>query len=347
MTAITKLRQLKHCNMNISKTSYYIIVLLLTGLVACTGNKKEIGVASFSDQGNTIIETGELAAVNSRSFVMQRYGRHWYSMKIIGLLDHGAEVQAGDSIIQLDPTEINRYIIDRESQLETQLAVLEKLYVDQQNREQDLDSRLRSETAAFNLKRLELEASQFEPEKIRKIKELEFKQAQISLNKIKNQIERNRVIAGYNLKIENIKRQRLEEEIQMAREILPTLTLRTPISGIFQIAWNNRTRAQVKIGDDINQGNFLGNVPDLTWMKVNTSVNETDFLRVYPGQKVWVRLDALPTVKFEGKVSFIAKLCRPKNNNSRQKVFEVEVELLKSDSRLKPGMTVSCEFIEN
>jgi HlyD family secretion protein len=33
--------------------------------------------------------------------------------------------------------------------------------------------------------------------------------------------------------------------------------------------------------------------------------------------------------------------------NSRQKVFDVEVNVLKSDARLKPGMTVSCEFIQN
>jgi len=46
-----------------------------------------------------------------------------------------------------------------------------------------------------------------------------------------------------------------------------------------------------------------------------------------------------------GEVTYIEKLCHLKNPKSRQKVFEVEVKILKPDERLKPGMTVSCEFI--
>lgn len=80
-------------------------------------------------------------------------------------------------------------------------------------------------------------------------------------------------------------------------------------------------------------------------MKVYTQVNEADFLKISIDQKVAVRLDALPKVVFDGKVTYLGKLCREKERNSRQKVFDVEVEILKPDDRLKPGMTVSCEFL--
>ena len=57
-------------------------------------------------------------------------------------------------------------------------------------------------------------------------------------------------------------------------------------------------------------------------------------------------LDALPEVPFEGYVSSIGLFCHPKDpNNPRHKVFDVEVRLLVSDERLKPGMTVSCEYL--
>ena len=91
----------------------------------------------------------------------------------------------------------------------------------------------------------------------------------------------------------------------------------------------------------------MGNVPELKWMRVNTFVNETDFLKVRTGQKVIVRLDALPEIKFSGEIAYIGKLCRPREQNSRQKVFDVEVKMLEPDERLKPGMTVSCEFLTN
>ena len=91
----------------------------------------------------------------------------------------------------------------------------------------------------------------------------------------------------------------------------------------------------------------MGYVPDLTWMKVETCINENDFLRINVGTKVLVRLDALPEVAFEGEVSRIGRFCHPRDyNNPRQKVFDVEVRLLVSDERLKPGMTVSCQYLE-
>ena len=89
----------------------------------------------------------------------------------------------------------------------------------------------------------------------------------------------------------------------------------------------------------------MANVPELEFMKVNTQVNETDFLKIAVGQKVAVRLDALPKVMFEGEVSYIGKLCRLKDQKSRQRVFDVEVRIVEPDERLKPGMTVSCEFL--
>jgi len=133
--------------------------------------------------------------------------------------------------------------------------------------------------------------------------------------------------------------------VKTAYEILPQLTIRTPITGIFQIAYNRRTREVVKVGDELYQSSPIASVPDLTWMKVLTTVNELDFTRLQEGQEVKVRLDAMPELVFVGKVSYVGKLCRKFDDKSKQKVFDVEVNLLKPDERLKPGMTVSCEFI--
>jgi hypothetical protein len=56
--------------------------------------------------------------------------------------------------------------------------------VDQSNRRNDLESNLKSETASFNLRKLEMESSRFESARIRKIKELEFEQAKIGFAKV-------------------------------------------------------------------------------------------------------------------------------------------------------------------
>jgi HlyD family secretion protein len=314
-------------------------------IVSCSLNTKKDGKSVKDISGHKIIETGDLSAIDTRSFVLPRFGNYWYQMKIIGILKHGSIVKAGDSIIRLDPSEIKKFIIDRESDLETQVAVIQKLKVNQENKQQELNSNLRNETASFDLKKLELESSRFESERIRKIKELEFKQAEITLAKIKRLAELNKKIAFNELKIELIKAKQLKDAIKEAYAMLPLLTIRTPISGIFQIGINRRNGEMIKLGDDIYQGSNMGNVPNLTWMKANTTISENDFIRIRIGQKTVVRLDAMPKVSFKGEVIFIGKLCHLKDEKSHQKVFDVEVRILKSDERLKPGMTVSCEFI--
>ena len=300
-----------------------------------------------SSDGTVIVETGELAAVNSRSVVVSRYGRQWYQMKIVGLLNHGEIVKKGDSIAQLDPADINRYILESESNLETQLAILEKLYVEQENKKQESESKIRNESAAFDLKKIEWEASRFESERLRKIKQLEYEQAVINLEKEKRIYELNKTIHVSELKIQEIRVEQIKKEVENATSLIPLLTLRAPVSGVFQIAtnWQNSNRNIYKIGDNIYAGNNLAIVPELEFMKVNTQVNETDFLKVALNQKVAVRLDAMPKVVFEGEVVYIGKLCRLKDQKSRQKVFDVEVKIVKPDERLKPGMTVSCEFL--
>lgn len=325
------------------RLKYFLPVLLLLAFLGC--QKAETEQKVENKKANRILETGELAAIDSRSFVMQRYGRNWYQMKIIGLLKHGSEVKAGDSIIQLDPTEIKKFIIDRESDLETQMAALQKLKVDQSNRRSELESNLKSETASQNLRKLELESSRFESERIRKIKQLEFEQSKINFSKVQRQLDLNKIKERCDLQIQQIKINRLKEEVKNGYNILPNLIIRTPIDGIFQIANNNRTNQMLKVGDEIYSGNNMGNVPALKWMKVNTTISENDFQKIANGQQVIVRLDALPKVEFEGEVMYIGKLCRIKEKKSKQKVFDVEVKISKPDERLKPGMTVSCEYL--
>jgi HlyD family secretion protein/macrolide-specific efflux system membrane fusion protein len=77
-------------------------------------------------------------------------------------------------------------------------------------------------------------------------------------------------------------------------------------------------------------------------MKAKTYINETDIGKVKPGMKVLVRLDALPSVPFTGKIRDISKICFVRD---KEKVFNITVEIAESDIRLKPGMTVNCEYI--
>jgi multidrug resistance efflux pump len=159
-------------------------------------------------------------------------------------------------------------------------------------------------------------------------------------------IELNRVINFNDLKIQEIRISQIQKNIEKAKEAIDNLTIRTSYEGVFQIGTNPQTRTLYKVGDNVYYGQSMARVPELEQMKVITFINEIDFLKLYTGQNVAVRLDALPNGVFDGQVSYIGKLCYFKERGSRQKVFDVEVAILKPDERLKPGMTVSCEYLD-
>jgi multidrug resistance efflux pump len=202
-------------------------------------------------------------------------------------------VNEGDSIIQIDPSEVNKLILERETNLETQLANLEKMQVQNANQISDLESKIRSETASFNLKKNELESSRFETERLRAIKQLEFKQAEITLEKEKRKLDLAKIIITNDLKIQDVRIQQIKNDLESFSQIIPLLTIRTPVAGVFQRGRNPRSGQTLNAGDMMYAGGYsMGNVPELKWMKVNTFVNEADFLKVRTGQKVIVRLDA-------------------------------------------------------
>ncbi|MDR2145990.1 MAG: efflux RND transporter periplasmic adaptor subunit [Tannerella sp.] len=322
--------------------SFSFILILL--LLASCGKSGDSDLAGRGSGGAVVIETGTLEAINNKLFILPRYSMYWYEMRIVGLAENGTMVNEGDSIIQVDPAEVNKFIIERETYLETEYANLEKMQVQQSNQISEMESKIKNETAAFNLKKIELESSRFETERQQKIKQLEFKQAELNLAKEKRKLELTRIIIDNDTKIQQIRIRQIENDLEHFYRILPELTVRSSVAGVFQRGRNMRTGQPLVLGDMMYCGYSMGNVPELKWMKVNTFVNENDFLKLQVGQKVIVRLDALPEIKFDGEVSYVGKLCRLKEEKSKQKGFDVEVKMLEPDERLKPGMTVSCEF---
>ncbi|MBR4433202.1 MAG: efflux RND transporter periplasmic adaptor subunit [Bacteroidaceae bacterium] len=323
---------------------YFIFPLLL---LSCKGAHHSGNDAEGAASG-ALIETGELAAVTSKTFVMQRLGQRWYDAKISWMAEHGQAIHAGDTIIKLDPIEITRYITDRETQLETQQATLEKMIVNQSNARSQNESAIRSEEATYALSKLSMESVRFESERQQRIRQLQFRQATINLQRARRNRELNTIINENDLKIQRIRVNLIEKDIQHTYELLPQLSFVSPIDGIFQIERKRRWQPELlNIGDEVDAGQAIARVPDLTWMKVNTSIHENDFLKVRVGQSVTVRLDALPGIEFPGEIASVGRLCHTKDGTYRNgniKVFDVEVRLLVSDERLKPGMTVSCEF---
>lgn len=293
----------------------------------------------------TLVETGELLAVNSRPVIIPYIGwKYGWQFKITGLAEHGSQVHAGDSVAQLDPANVMKFLVDEKNKFEVEQANMTKILVEQANKKKELETKLEEVQADYNLKKLELEKFRFESDRKKQVKELEFEQARINVEKAKKAIELEKIISSNTLKIQRIKLDQIRGNIGESENAVQTLTIHSPIDGMFQVAKNRRNQLPYKVGDDTYQGAILALVPDLDWIKVKSTVNEADIGKIRPGQKVIIRLEAYPDKPFTGKLTEIGKLSHPKERDAKVKVFDTEIVIEGSDPALKPGMTVSCEI---
>ena len=321
------------------------MLLICLGLFACSKHDHNLEYSIRKGDFNaSLVETGELLAVNARSVLVPFIGwQYGWQFRITGMVDHGTHVKEGDSIAQLDPATVLKFLVEQENLLETERASLNKLLVENESKINALEVRLEEVQADHILKKLELDKFEYESPRKKEIKQLEFQQAEVELERIMKTIELEKKICENSLKIQKIKVTQIESNVIDAHSAIKKLKILSPLDGIFQVSISRMTDQLYRVGDNTYQGAELALVPDLSRIKIRSTINETDIGKVKPGQKVIVRLEAYPDKPFEGKVSEIGKLSYKKDEKSSIKIFDLAIILDDSDPVLKPGMTVSCE----
>lgn len=322
---------------------YLLLTVMFLLFISC--NRKQISeyMVMKGPFRQSVIETGELQAVNASFLSMPRINYiYGYNFKVIGLAEHGKNVHKGEPVIVVDPASVQKYIIERSESLENEIASTNKLKAQITNNLQDLRAQLKNEQASFDIKKLEKDGSGFESASLRKVIELEFRQAEIKLNKIKRKLELRPRLDDLDLRIQNIKVTQKENELKAAQETLDKLVVVSPLDGIFVVEQNWRTGQTIKVGDEVYLGAPVARIPDIRTMMVKGFVMENDISKIKPGLNVIVRLDALPLVPFHGVISSVGRVCIQRDDKN---IFLTEVIISESDLRLKPGMTVSCEYL--
>lgn len=90
-------------------------------------------------------------------------------------------------------------------------------------------------------------------------------------------------------------------------------------------------------------GTELVTVADLSSLMIEATVNEVDIGKVALDQSVTITVDAYPNVEWSGRISHIAPAARVEQD-TRVRVFDVEVEVVDPDERLRPGMTANIDI---
>lgn len=320
------------------------ILFLLLFLCACADDNHEYTTVKQGAFKTTLTETGELQAAQYTIISMPavwRYGRP----KISHLEPEGTRVQKGSVVGEIEPSGV----IAERGRLENTLAIeqanLNTLHIQQDSKIKELNNKIQSAQSALTRAHMNQQRVRFESQTNKTIKTLELTTKQLTLQKLQSQLESLRIQQAEELSIQLAKIQKIESNIENANRTLEIFTLRASSPGIIEYRQNGRTRQKVAIGDQLWSGAPIIGLPDLSRMKAHTTINETDINKITKDQKVTVKLDAFPKFIFEGQIVEISRISRQKSRNDKSKVFDVEILLKDSHDLLRPGMTVSCEFL--
>jgi HlyD family secretion protein len=134
-------------------------------------------------------------------------------------------------------------------------------------------------------------------------------------------------------------------QLDQSNDDLSKTRIYTPISG-------RVVRVEVEEGETVvmgtmnNAGTVMFTVGDLSVMQAEIYVDETDVASVSIGQPAVVTLDAMPGVEFASEVSAVGYMPASETDtvSSEATEFEVILDLVDVDVRLRPGMTASAEI---
>ncbi len=109
-------------------------------------------------------------------------------------------------------------------------------------------------------------------------------------------------------RLHRIRGDALRRELALLDEELELTTVRAPADGMVLTP-----RLEERIGTSLAEGDELLTIGRVDTLELEFGVDQRDILRVRPGQEIRLRVDALPSRTFEGRVSSIAQLPRERD----------------------------------
>jgi HlyD family secretion protein len=294
----------------------------------------------------TQIESGEIQAASGDVIMSPRIGG---SLKILYLYPEGGQVDVGDLVLQFDPSDFEKSMLDREGQLEEATMDYSKSKAQRDQKLADLRRTIQRQEAQSRLAQLNFQRTELESPVERERARIELEKAERSMKEARQdsiaQEVVNRVdMMGQQRRIDS----RQERFDEAERDYGRTSVFATrPGIVVYRKIWKRGTDEQTKVtvGDEVWGGRALMDIPDLSDMQVLCLIGEMDIKQMSIGQRALIRLDAFPGPVFHGEVVSLAPMASPQPGAPDIHVFEMALNIDEQDDRLRPGMSAEVEVI--
>lgn len=129
-----------------------------------------------------------------------------------------------------------------------------------------------------------------------------------------------------------------------ARENYNKTIITSPADGeVLQI--NKEEGEMVVMGTISTPGSVIMTIAERSKMFVKALVDETEVIKIDPGQPAVITIDALSDTTFEGEVTRIGGIPEKTGYGLEEAInFPIEVEIMGTHEKLYPGMSATCEI---
>jgi multidrug efflux pump subunit AcrA (membrane-fusion protein) len=340
-----------------TRPRWFIVVgslaFLLGGffLVVRGNNKEAASMLVQPKYGDFVINVTTTGELKAKKFVQiqgpeNMMAAEVYQTKISSLVQEGTVVKAGEQVAELDRSSITSKMT--ESNLALQKAESQQTQA-QIDTTLDLSAaREEIRTAEYTLeeRRLASEQATYEAPSIKRQAEIELEKAKRALDQSRKNYQTKLQKAAAKMREVGADVERFRNKLAMITNVMERFTIKAPADGmvIYAKDWNGKKRV---VGSQVSAWEpTVATLPDLSLMESITFVNKIDIRKIAVGQDVVIALDSDPTKKLVGKITAVANVGEQRPN-SDSKVFEVKIDVLNSDTSLRPGMTTSNMILTN
>ena len=172
-------------------------------------------------------------------------------------------------------------------------------------------------------------------------------EAQATLKQLRNtyQLKRAAALAGDKRFLE-IQRDRAKEAMRYAQANAAKMTVHSPMAGIvvYNTIWLGGRMGTVQQGDQVRPGVPFLQVVDPSRMEVRVELNQVDLLKVHPGQKAEMHLDAYPGMMLPVVLDELSPLGHTGQFTEMVRSFTARFSVQGNDPRLLPDLSAALDL---
>jgi biotin carboxyl carrier protein len=290
---------------------------------------------------------GTVEAVESTSIQAPRLaGQNNNSLVIMRLINNGATVKPGDTLVEFDRQEQLRNALDRRAELTDLEQQIKRRQAEEVAARASDDSTIKQAESTQEKTRLELIKNDMLPKIEAEKNTLAHEEAVARLKQLQQTYDLKRQAAAADIKVLQIRRDRSENNMRQAESNAERMLVTSPLPGVAVIktTWKNGgNMVEFAEGDEVRSGQPVVEVVNPAVMRVRARVNQADINELRVGQSVHIGLDAYPELAFPGTITQISPIGQQSTLSPKVRNFVVLVLVKGANPNLMPDLTASLD----